>query len=84
MIFTAKHETGALVRAMEVISNHGFNMESIKSRSIKNKPWAYYFYVEIDGDLKEAQADALVLDMKDVCEDVKILGAYKKESRDEE
>ena len=84
MIFTAKHETGALVKAMEVIADHGFNMESIKSRSIKNKPWAYYFYVEIDGDLKEAQAKVLIQDMKDVCEDVKILGAYRKESRDEE
>ena len=84
MIFTAKHETGALVKAMEVIADYGFNMESIKSRSIKNKPWAYYFYVEIEGNLKEEQAKSLVEDMRVACEDVKILGAYTKESRDEQ
>lgn len=84
MIFTAKHETGALLKAMEVVAKHGFNMESIKSRSIKNKPWAYYFYVEIDGNLKDESATSFMEDMKEVCEEVKVLGAYKKESRDEQ
>lgn len=83
MIFTAKHEAGALVKAMEVISKHGFNMESIKSRSIKNKPWAYYFYVEIDGNLQDTKVVELLMEMNEVCEDVKLLGAYTKESRDE-
>lgn len=58
-------------------------MESIKSRSIKNKPWAYYFYVEIDGNLQDTKVVELLMEMNEVCEDVKLLGAYTKESRDE-
>ena len=37
------HQAGALVNAMNVISKYGYNMQSIISRSIKNRPWEYYF-----------------------------------------
>lgn len=83
MIFTTKHEAGALVQAMEIIAKLGFNMESIKSRSMKDKPWEYYFYVEIDGSLEDAHAAELVEQLKEACDEVKLLGAYTKESRDE-
>ena len=77
------HKAGALVSAMNIIARHGFNMQSIISRSIKDRPWEYYFYVEIDGNIQKEQEQLLVQELKDVCEEVRILGAYTKESRDE-
>ena len=68
---------------MNIIARHGFNMQSIISRSIKDRPWEYYFYVEIDGNIQKEQEQLLVQELKDVCEEVRILGAYTKESRDE-
>lgn len=79
LLFTVHHKAGALVEAMQIIASHEFNMQSIKSRSIKNKPWEYYFYTEIDGDLSQAKEQQLIKDLADVCEEVKILGSYKKE-----
>lgn len=81
--FTVNHKAGALADAMNVIAKHGFNMQNIKSRSIRNRPWEYYFYVEIDGDLRQEKEQLLLSDLKAACEKVKILGAYQKESRDE-
>ena len=42
-----------------------------------------YFYVEIDGNLQDTKVVELLMEMNEVCEDVKLLGAYTKESRDE-
>lgn len=83
--FTTHHKAGALVQAMDIIAKYGFNMQSIKSRSIKERPWEYYFYVEIDGNLENEKEQMLIDELKIACEQVKILGAYDyKESRDEE
>ena len=59
-----------------MIAKNGFNMQSIKSRSIKERPWEYYFYVEIDGCLQDEKAQQLLIQLQEVCEQVKILGAY--------
>lgn len=75
------HKAGALVSAMNMIASHGFNMQSIISRSIQKRPWEYYFYLEIEGDISKEQEQQLVKELSEVCEDVKILGAYQKEGR---
>ena len=73
------HQAGALVSAMNIIASHGFNMQSIISRSIQKRPWEYYFYLEIDGDISKEQEQLLLQKLEHVCEKVKILGAYQKE-----
>lgn len=83
LVFTVHHQAGALASVMSLISERGFNMESIHSRSIKDKPFAYYFYVEIVGSLHDENVQALIEEMKQTCESVKITGSYQKESRDE-
>lgn len=82
VLFTTRHEAGALLEVMQVISKSGFNMENIKSRSRKDKSWEYYFYVEIDGNLGGEKEQTLVNELRQVCEHVRILGAYEKESRE--
>lgn len=84
LAFIVHHKAGALVEAMNVIAQHGFNVQNIRSRSIKNRPWEYYFYVEIDGNLEDHKAQQLLHELEPICEQVKILGSYKKESRDEQ
>ncbi|MEG0274372.1 chorismate mutase [Amedibacillus sp. YH-ame10] len=83
ILFKTQHKAGALLEVMQIISNYGFNMESIKSRSMKDSPWEYYFYVEIVGNLQHEAEQKLLEDLKKACAYVRVLGAYQKESRDE-
>ncbi|MEF9968741.1 MAG: prephenate dehydratase domain-containing protein, partial [Longicatena sp.] len=83
LTFIVHHKAGSLVEAMNVIARYGFNMQSIKSRSIKKRPWEYYFYVEIAGDLNNSKEQQMVEELRAICEEVKIVGSYQKESRDE-
>lgn len=83
VLFTAKHNAGALADVMRIIADAGFNLESIRSRSLKDTPWEYYFYIEVVGDINDEKAQLLIEQLKAACDYVKVLGTYNKESRDE-
>lgn len=82
LVFTVHHTTGALAKVMSLISDLGYNMESIHSRSLENEPFAYYFYIEIVADINSTSFHSLMEQMAQLCERLKIAGSYKKESRD--
>lgn len=83
LVFTLPHTTGSLAKVMSLISDYGFNMESIHSRSLKDEPFAYYFYVELVAQIHTDEFKALYEAMKPLCKEIKIAGYYTKESRDE-
>lgn len=76
LLFTVNHHAGQLAHVMSLIGDMGFNMESIKSRPIKDLPWQYYFYVEIEGSLAEERTQQLLTKLKADCDTLKLLGSY--------
>lgn len=74
MVLSVKHESGALAKIIDCIAKNGLNMESIQSRPMKNKPFEYFFFVEIEGDM--SKANDCIGQIQSVCESVKVLGAY--------
>lgn len=76
LLFTVNHNAGQLARVMSLIGDMGFNMESIKSRPIKDLPWQYYFYVEIEGRLTDERTQQLLTTLKANCDSLKVLGSY--------
>ena len=81
LLFSVNNETGALVRALNVIGNHGFNMKKLRSRPIKDRPWQYYFYVEAEGDERSESAKQMIEELANVCDVIKIAGNYGKEAK---
>ena len=51
-------------------------MTALRSRPVKNHPWEYYFYVEIDGDVNSKDGLAMLKEMERVCEEIKVVGSY--------
>ena len=76
LLFTVSHQAGQLAKVMQIIGEMGFNLESIKSRSLKEIPWQYYFYVEIVGNLQEERSQQLLHVLRQTCTMVKVLGTY--------
>lgn len=74
MMFTVKNEPGSLARAVLAFGNAGFNMRCLKSRPIKDISWQYYFYVEGEGDIFSEKGQLLITELRNSCEEVKILG----------
>ena len=73
LVFTVSDRSGALLEALKIIADYGYNMKSLHSRPLKDKPWQYYFYVEAEGAGAEA---ALLCDLKDCCTTAKIAGRF--------
>ncbi len=78
LLFTVEHSTGKLANVMQIIGKYGFNMESIKSKSLRDIPWQYYFYVELVGDCQSDEAKEMLCELKENCKELKLLGVYSK------
>lgn len=76
LLFTVGHNAGQLARVMSLIGDMGFNMESIKSRPVKELPWQYYFYVEIEGNIDDPRTAELLQALKASCDTCRLLGCY--------
>jgi len=78
LVFTTKHEPGCLYGALKHLSDYGINMMRIESRPIENRPWEYYFFVDIEGSLMEAKISSALHHLEKQSIFFKILGSYKK------
>ena len=76
MMFVVKNESGSLVSALKAISDHGYNMRNVKSRPLKNSQWEYYFYVEAEGKISSTDGQAMIKDLSEKCQMLKVLGSY--------
>ncbi|TDW14706.1 chorismate mutase [Breznakia blatticola] len=78
VIFTLANKQGTLAQAINSIASRGFNMKSIKSRSIPQNAWSYYFQVELEGFYEDASTQAMLKELGTVCRDLKYIGSYNK------
>ncbi len=76
LMFTVNDETGALAKAIAVISEYGFNMKVLRSRPSHQKAWEYYFYVEANGNIDTDAGSEMLEKLSEVCNLVKIAGKF--------
>lgn len=77
-LFTVRNEAGALAKAIEVIGKHGFNMHSLRSRPMKELLWQYYFYVEAEGNINSAEGQAMLDELSQYCDRLRVVGTFLK------
>ena len=77
LVFTVRNEAGSLAKTLNIISSNGFNMRNLRSRPMKNSMWKYYFYVEIEGNVFTESGNDLLVQLKTVCDDLKLVGTYR-------
>jgi prephenate dehydratase len=78
IIFSVKHEAGALFNILKEFNDYRINLTKIESRPNKSTPWEYNFYVDFDGNQNEQKITELLQKINKQCIFLKILGSYKK------
>lgn len=78
LMFTVRHEAGALAKAIEVIGKHGFNMQALRSRPMKELLWQYYFYVEAEGNVYTDEGKKMMRELESYCDNLRAVGSYIK------
>ena len=79
LLFTVKDEAGGLAKAINFISAYDFNMRVLRSRPMKDLPWNYYFYTEVEGNAASDEGVRLIKALSGSCPSMKVVGHYNTE-----
>lgn len=77
LMFTVRNEAGKLAEAVDIIGKHGYNMQSLRSRPMKELLWQYYFFVEAEGDIYSEKGTALLKELSGCCDRLKLIGSFE-------
>ena len=76
IIFSVKHETGALYQIINEFYQQKINLTKIESRPNKNTAWEYNFYVDFEGHHDDSSIKDMLKKLRDNSTFLKILGSY--------
>ena len=76
LVFSARHQPGALYDSLGEFATRGINLTKIESRPRRNKPWQYLFYLDFEGHWQDPECEAAIMALLRRSSFVKLLGSY--------
>jgi len=80
IIFATAHRPGALYEALRPFAERKVNLTKLESRPMKNLPWHYLFFVDLEGHYQEQAVKDALDELKAICAYLKFLGSYPQVS----
>lgn len=80
IIFSLKHESGALFSILKIFSDAGINLTRIESRPIRTNPGNYAFFLDFEGSDEDEEVARVLAKTGESVEMFKFLGCYKGET----
>lgn len=78
IVFSVRHEPGALYAALRVLAERGVNLTKIESRPTRQQPWEYNFYLDFEGHRLDPHFSDALKSIEPYCIFVRVLGSYPK------
>ncbi len=78
LVMGIHNEPGALLRALAVFAEHGVNLSKLESRPVRDLPWEYVFWVDLDADAAAAATRAALHALGGVTTSLRVLGSYPR------
>lgn len=82
VIFSVPHTPGSLYAVLEVFARYKINLTKIESRPTRQRPWEYYFFLDIEGHHRDPLIAKAFAEVATKTVFLKVLGSYPK-SKDE-
>jgi len=76
IIFSVKHEPGALYQILKEFNDNEINLTKIESRPNKNTNWEYNFFVDLIGHFSNSKISSVLNKISENTIFLKILGSY--------
>jgi chorismate mutase/prephenate dehydratase len=80
LLFSISHSPGSLYRMLRPFSEKSINLTKIESRPIKDKPWEYVFFLDLEGHAMDSPIHEAVNELKKNVLFLKFLGSYPRSS----
>lgn len=78
IVFGARHERGALYRALAVFDRYDINLSRIESRPEADRLWQYVFFADCDGHRDDPNVRSALKELAEVALHVRVLGSYPR------
>jgi chorismate mutase/prephenate dehydratase len=76
IVISVKDEVGVLHRMLAPFAKNRINLSKIESRPLKQKPWEYFFFLDLEGHIQEPRIQRAIKKLEKSCLFIKILGSY--------
>jgi prephenate dehydratase len=76
LIFTTRHNPGALYDSLGEFARREINLTKIESRPRRNRPWQYLFYLDFEGHWQDRACEEALMSLLRRSSFVKLLGSY--------
>ena len=76
LIFTTRHQAGALYDSLGEFARRNINLLKIESRPRRNRPWQYLFYLDFEGHWQDPECETALMGLLRRSSFVKLLGSY--------
>jgi chorismate mutase/prephenate dehydratase len=76
LILATRHEEGALLRCLEVLSGSGHSLTKLESRPRPGRPWEYLFFLDFEGNVSDSRTAAALDELRSAALYIKDLGSY--------
>jgi chorismate mutase/prephenate dehydratase len=81
LIISTSHEEGSLLRALSLLHEYKINLSKLESRPIPGMPFQYLFYIDIEGNIADAQVAEAIEKLRSATTSMKVLGSYPTQHR---
>ncbi len=76
VVFTVRHEVGALASCLQLLADRHLSLTKIESRPRPHSPWEYLFYLDFEGDAKDDSVADALRELAATTLSLKVLGSY--------
>jgi prephenate dehydratase len=76
IVVAVRNEPGTLLAVLRVVADHGLNMRKLESRPMRERPWEYVFWIDLDGAADEPAMAAALDELGEVTTMTRVLGSY--------
>jgi chorismate mutase/prephenate dehydratase len=76
IVFSVRHERGALAACLGVLADHGINLTRIESCPKPGKPWEYQLLLDLEGHDAEPRVKGALADLGAHANHIRVLGSY--------
>jgi chorismate mutase / prephenate dehydratase len=76
LLFSVRDEVGILFRMLEPFARHKIDLIKIESRPLRERPWEYYFFLDLKGHRREPRVRRALAEIEARALRLKVLGSY--------
>jgi len=76
LVMSVRDEVGILARMLRPFAAHGIDLIKIESRPLRERPWEYFFFLDLKGHRRERRVQRALAAVERNALRLKVLGSY--------